>query len=340
MAQRNVTIQDVARQAHVSTATVSRVLSAPGAVSEAKRKAVMEAVRDTGYRVNRAARNLRTQRSNTVLALLPSLANPFFSQVLKGMENRLTPAGQALMVAETRQISAGGDDLASYLEDGRADGAIVLDGALPRVTAETLRGPSYCARVVFACEWLPDGGFPSVRSANRHGVTLAVEHLHGLGHRRIVHVTGPAGNVLTEERLAGYRDACRRLGLEPDVVPGDFSLAAGEAAADLLMARPGRPTGVTCASDELAFGLIAGLARAGLQVPRDISVVGYDDIEFSGTFLPALTSVRQDRQSIGARAADLLIERLRSPELFKGADVQELPVHLVIRDSCAVPPIS
>lgn len=334
---KTVTIQDVARRAKVSTATVSRALSAPTSVSEKKRDAVMQAIQTTGYRVNRAARSLRTQRSNTVLALLPTLGNPFFSQVLKGIVDELTPAGQALVVAETHQIQAAGDDLVTYLEDQRADGVIVLDGALPTKSLDRLKKSSHGAQVVFACEWPAQGGFPSVRSANAEGARLAVQYLYDLGHTRIAHVLGPQGNVLTDARRGGYDDLCHQLGLTPHHIEGDFSLEAGIKAADEILAMDTPPTAVFCASDVIAFGLISDLTRAGVSVPGDISVVGFDDIEYSEHFVPPLTTIHQDRVSMGRAAARMLL-RQSDENLAGSADqIEKHSVQLVQRDSTRSP---
>lgn len=327
---KTVTIQDVARYANVSTATVSRALSAPESVSKQKLDAVRHAVQSTGYRVNRAARSLRTQRSNTVLALLPTLANPFFSQVLKGLVDRLTPAGQALMVAETEQLQGAGDDLIAYLEEQRADGVIVLDGGLPISTMERLRASPHAAQVVFACEWPEQGGFPSVRSANANGSRLAVQHLYDLGHRHIAHVTGPRDNVLTKIRRQSFMEICESLDLTRHVLEGDFSLNSGSDAASRILAMETVPTAVFCASDVIAFGLISGLTGAGVSVPGDISVIGFDDIEYCEHFIPPLTTIRQDRGTLGRAAADLL---LRRSSLAGSEHIEEIPVELVLRAS-------
>lgn len=335
MAEKSATIQDVARVAGVSTATVSRALSDPKAVTKARRDAVLQAVQSTGYRANRAARNLRMQRSNTILALLPTLGNPFFSQILQGLENVLTPAGQSLVVAETRQILSVGDDLVSYLEDKRADGVIVLDGSVPDSFLANIKGGPHEDKIVFACEWHQKGGFPSVRSANVVGAQMAVKFLHDLGHHRIAHVTGPKENVLTHERIRGYGQTCEELNIEPMLIQGDFTLDAGTVAADEILAMPTRPTAVFCASDVIAFGLIARLSQAGLKVPDDISVVGFDDIELCEHYVPAITSIQQDRVALGAQAAKLLLNRMDRAKSVQSNFVEFIPVKLVPRASSA-----
>ena len=331
--KKQPTIQDVAAKAEVSTATVSRVLTAPESVSNAKRHAVQQAIHSTGYRVNRSARNLRTQRSNTVLALLPDLGNPFFSQVLQGIESVLTPAGQALLVAETNQIQESGDSLVNYLEDKRADGVIVLDGELPSQVLDSLANAEDERRLVFACEWIDNSNFPSVRSSNHEGAAIAVKHLHALGHEHIAHITGPKNNVLTAERLDGFLTTCKKLGIQHTVFAGAFTLEAGAAAAKELLSLKTKPSALFCASDTIAFGLISALTKHGLSIPEDISVMGYDDIDLCKYFVPPISSIRQDRVALGTQAAKLLLHCIENgPQPNK---VERLPVSLVERESCA-----
>ena len=322
--------------AGVSTASVSRTLSNPDLVAEKTRNAVLEAVKATGYRVNRAARSLRTQRSNTILALLPDLGNPFFSQILQGIVSVLTPAGYSLLVAETKQIVATGDTVPSYFDDGRADGMIVMDGSLGAETIEALHATPQDHAVVFACEWVNGAAFPSVRSGNRRGAEAAVQHLYDLGHRHIAHVAGPEGNVLTEARRDAFVEATNRLGCAPRlewVMAGAFNLNAGREAARDLLALAHRPTAVFCASDEIAYGLISELRRNKVDVPGEISVVGFDDIELSEHYVPALTTMRQDRLLLGRRAAEMLMERMRSKQAGDMREILVTPIELVARDS-------
>ena len=336
LSRKPATVQDVAREANVSTATVSRTLSAPESVSEKKRQAVLEAIAATGYSVNRAARSLRTQRSNMVLALLPTLGNPFFSVVLQGIVDVLTPAGQALVVAETPQLHSAGEDLLSYFNAQRADGMIVLDGGVPQESLSRLRDSENGSRIVFACEWTPMGGFPSVRSDNEQGARLAVQHLLALGHSDIIHVTGPKGNVLTQARIDGYASMCQSHSLLPRYIEGGFSLDAGLRAAQTLLDMPKRPSAVFCASDMIAFGLVSGLTQAGISVPEDVSIVGFDDIEYAAHFVPPLTTIRQDRAALGQTAAQVLLQGERSLSGRATADTAPIPVSLIERSSTSV----
>lgn len=198
-------IHDVAKLAGVSVATVSRVLSNPSIVAERTRIAVEKAVAETGYTVNVMARNLRQQQVGGVLALVPNLANPFFSAILAGIADALREEGLSLLVLDTRRADTGSatGGIRSYLTRSRADGLIVLDGSLdPALFSQ----PS-CPPVVQACEWIDGLAGPRVLADNEAGARLAVEHLLGLGHRRIMHVTGPMENTLSQSRAAGVAQA-------------------------------------------------------------------------------------------------------------------------------------
>lgn len=335
----SLVIKDIARLAGVSTATVSRALSHPDRVSEETRALVMGVVERHGYRVNSFARSLRKQRAGAVLALVPNLGNPFFSLIIKGIQDRLQEAGVDLLVADSHSTGGAGRSPVAHLRESRADGLISLDGSLPAATLKDLVAPDTVGKVVFACEWPLSAPLPSVRSDNREGMRLAVDHVVGLGHRRVAYLTGPAGNILTDERRAGVEAAlaAQGLSLPPERVDGgDFSLEAGHAAAVRLMAMTPRPTAVICASDQLAIGLISGLSALGLSVPQDVSVMGFDDIASAPYALPPLTTIRQDRLALGRAAADLLLERLADPAATEGR-VLTLPVELVLRRSTAAP---
>jgi LacI family repressor for deo operon, udp, cdd, tsx, nupC, and nupG len=330
-------IQDVATVAGVSTATVSRALSNPDLVSEKTRELVLDAVKRTGYRVNRAAKNLRKRQSDAILALLPDLGNPFFSQILSGIESVFTTSDLSLLVSDTKGIRE--DNLLDYFMDMRADGMIILDGAIPRDVLTQMQNSAFGNRIIFACEWKPEFEFPSVRSDNFGGAIQAVEHLHSLGHRKIGHISGPRNNVLTKERLRGVESAMEQLGLPINrdffIDGGAFSLDAGAQAARSFMEMTERPTAITCGSDLIAMGFISEISRRGLKVPNDISVVGFDDIEIAGSFIPSLTTIRQNRTQIGVLAASYLLDQLANRLPPQTTPVQQVDVKLIPRQSTA-----
>ncbi len=339
--KKPVTIQDVARAAGVSTATVSRALSSPDGVAEPKRRAVEAALVRTGYQINHAARNLRRQRTGVVVALVPKISNPFFSRILDGIDGVLRSEGMTLTVAETRPGGAsaptrGGEVnaaplIAAFNNKSRADGVILLDGGL-----DWPSGGGDVPAAVYACEWRRGSSVPMVRAENARGAAKAVDHLWDIGHRRIGFV-GDSRNVLIEERRRGVEIALARRGgrLDPkDLYQGDFSLDSGARAGARWLQSTDRPTAIVCANDEMAIGLIGAVARSGAQVPKDLSVTGFDDIDIARHVTPALTTLHQPRTALGRLAARTLVDLLAGREV--DAD-QVLDVDLVQRDSTAPP---
>ena len=334
----NIRLFDVAKAAGVSTATVSRALSNPEQVSKETIAVVMEAVKKTGYRVNRAARNLRKRQSGEVLVLVPNLGNPFFSQILAGIEETFSGTDYNVLIADSLGKNAAEDLLAGYLLSNHADGIIILDGQASEQAKQWLQQNAAQRNVVFACEWVEGIELPVVRSNNRRGAAAAIRYLHSLGHRKIAHVTGPENNVLTNLRHEGVEEECKRLGLSvhPEwMIRGDFSLQSGYQAAEQILAMSERPSCVFCASDQMACGVISRLHAEGVKVPEDISVMGFDDIELAEFYVPRLTTIRQNRRQLGITAAQRVLASLR------GESHADLPldcivdVELVVRDSCA-----
>lgn len=346
MIPKPATIQDVARAAGVSPATVSRALSNPGILAEKTREAVFEAITNTGYRVNQAARNLRMQRAGAVLILVPNLGKPFYSKILSGLSDGFSGTDYAVLIADTESRPLPEGELAGSFIDGRIDGVICLDGGMSREALQQCQSQGLGEKIVFLCEWVDGTDFPVICVDNAEGARLAVRHLHGLGHRRIAHVTGPEGNVLTIARREGMVSERARLGLPAPqdwIIRGDFSVESGHAAARRILAMQERPTAVFCAADTVAFGLISGLQAGGLSVPGDISVVGFDDIDMSQYYIPALTTIRQDRHRLGHRAAQCLLDRLKPSAAPRNNHVNDhandmIEVELVVRDSTAPPP--
>lgn len=340
--QKVARIKDVARAAGVSTATVSRALSSPDVVSEKTREVVRAAVHETGYRVNQAARNLRKQRAGAVLVLVPNLGNPFFSQILSGISQGISDSEYSVLIMDTNHLPTDHNGLIDYFLDSRIDAMISLDGSLSPDVLDSFDATGVADRIICACEWIAGRDMPSVRSDNAKGARLAIQHLYDLGHRKIAHITGPAENVLTHVRKDAAVQMRSQLGLEarPEwIIRGDFSLMSGQDASRRFLEMPeeDRPTAVFCASDEVALGLISGLLAAGVDVPGDVSVVGFDDIEVAEHFVPALTTIRQERTEIGLAAANLLLERLAHHGQQDEPGLKLIDVTLQVRASTAPP---
>ncbi len=330
------TMRDVAARAGVSTATVSRVLSRPGLVAEVTRQAVLAAIEETGFLINQQARNLRRQRTGTVVVVLPDISNPFFSDVIEGLHETAQAAGYSVLIGDTH-----GDPvrLAEYFDavaSQRADGVIALQAAIPRRLLED-EARRRATPLVMACEYLPGAGIPTVRIDNVAAAEGAVLHLAALGHRRIAHLAGPQSMVLGPDRHAGYLRALRGSFLPVEdglVAEGDFSIASGEALTAGLLRQAEPPTAIFASNDEMALGALIALAAAGLKVPDDVSVVGFDDIRFARTCTPALTTVHQPRRAIGELAMAKLLAVIAG--LVPAQIETVLPAELVERGSTAV----
>ncbi|WP_308915884.1 LacI family DNA-binding transcriptional regulator [Jannaschia sp. LMIT008] len=321
---------DVARTAGVSTATVSRALSDPTRVDPATRDRIMDAVTSTGYRANAAARSLRVRRAGAILVLAPNLANPFFNRIVVAVTQVADAHGLAVQLADSR---AAPERLATLARDGRADGIVLLDASLDPAVVRGWPLP-----VVQACEWNAAYAAPGLAIDNHAAMGLVVDHLGGLGHRRILHVAGPEGNVLASARTEGFVAACAARAVQGSLEAGDFTMESGARAARAWAARPDRPTAVSCASDECAIGFIGECWGMGLAVPRDVSVAGFDDIEVSARLAPPLTTIHQPRARLGAAAAERLIAMIGGADHAPEWDV--MPAHLVARGSTAAPPAS
>jgi LacI family repressor for deo operon, udp, cdd, tsx, nupC, and nupG len=335
MESKTPRITDVARLAGVSTATVSRALSKPETVAESTRNTVLAAAEKSGYRVNLSARNLRRQRTGAIVVLVPNIGNPFFSEILAGIETALSEVDINMLVVDTRQAHTKPQLVLEYLHATRADGIIALDGSLPDEILSVASSGTGAPPIIFACEWTPRGEFTSVRTNNARGAAMAIAHLAGLGHRRIGILAGPQDNVLTHSRSAGAETEMAKTGLVLDpshLFAGDFSLESGARAAQAWLALDLRPSALFCQSDQMAFGFISELARHDISVPGDVSVVGFDDIGIARRFIPALTTVRQPRKELGSYAAQMLIDHIQA-NTSPAIETTILEVELIVRDS-------
>jgi LacI family transcriptional regulator, repressor for deo operon, udp, cdd, tsx, nupC, and nupG len=255
----------------------------------------------------------------------------FFSRVLRGISDTLVAQGYSLIVADTRNNPEREAQYAQFILAGRVDGVLLLNG---RSLLAGRRGAT--VPTVSLCERIPDAPFPHVETENRASARAMTAYLVSLGHGTIGYVRGPIANVLEHERFAGYRDALRAAGLQFDpalVTSGDFTLESGEAAAETYLSARRLPDAIFACNDEMAMGLIRRLAAAGVAVPHDVSVAGFDDIEFAAAYNPAITTVRQARREIGEQAAALLL-KLIDGEAPGERDIR-LAAGLVIRKSTA-----
>ena len=330
------TIYTVAKRAGVSTATVSRVMSQPEIVSPGTRHRVLQAVEDLGYTPNSAARHLRTLRSGKLLVTVPDICNPFFALILQGIEDAAHRDGYAVLLGDTQHDETREERYALMLRRKEADGLIFLGHRLPDAAQAFIRSMApRCAPVVNSCEFSSRLGVPGVHIDNARAAADGIEHLYRLGHQRIGIVTGPLVSPLSRDRLRGVKTRAKMAGVEADleIVTGSFSIESGAEAADRLLSLPSRPTAIFCFNDEMAIGVLDVARQRGIRVPRDLSVVGFDDIRFARYTDPPLTTIAQPMRDIGEGSVRLLLDILHGRTTMPQSIT--LPHTLMIRSTTA-----
>lgn len=325
-------IRAVSKIAGVSVATVSRTLSTPDVVSEETRKKVLAAIKETGYKPNLMARNFRSRKSYSILVLVPDLSNPFFAMVISGIQQAAKARGYSVVLGNTMGDAEVERELAHQLHTNQADGIIQLSSRFPLADDDCSEGVT--PAVINCCECVDDDSMPTVTLDNSGAAKALTDHLLALGHKRIAVISGPAESPLTAARLDGYRQALKAAGLTFDpalVTEGDYSLASGAAAAGTLLAASHRPTAMVCFNDEMAIGAMHEIRKAGLSVPSDISVTGFDNLSFAAYTDPPLTTISQPTEAFGTEAVAMLFEVMagRTNE----ARHLTLPYELIVRAS-------
>jgi LacI family transcriptional regulator len=327
------TIRDVADLAKVSVASVSRVLTGAGVVAEPTRMKVLEAVEALSYVPHSGARSLSTNRTDTVGVILPDLFGEFFSELIRGMDLAARSAGLHLIVSSSHDDAS---DAAAAIRSmrGRVDGLIVLS---PHLDAANLAA-NLAGRlpVLLMNGGMNEAGRPSIVVDNHGGARVAVEHLLSLGHRRIAHIGGPKGNLEARERQEGYVEAMRAVGGQTLIVDGDFTQASGHRAMQALLAEGVRPEAVFAGNDMMAVGALLAMQDAGVRVPDDVAVVGFDDVPIAALVRPALTTMRIEIAETGRRAVERLVTLIASTSDLAGSETDNREVitpRLIVRPS-------
>ena len=327
----SITIRDVAREAGVSLATVSRALNATAQVTAETRSRVREVANRLGYVPHSGARSLITRRTGTLGVLLPDLYGEFFSELIRGVDQTAQRHGYHMVLAsshsDAREIAAAVGNMR-----GRVDGFVVMSpdvAALPALAALASTFPT----VVLGAG--PEiGAFATISVANYEGAMAMARHLLGLGYQRIAFIRGPEGNVDAADRARGLRAVTRNAaGVELRECPGDFRQETGYTVMQGLLREPGRFDAVFCANDAMAVGAIGALHGAGLRVPDDVAVVGFDDIPIARFLTPPLTTVRVPIAELGTSATERLIDALHGGVPL-AAHREVVPTSLVLRASC------
>jgi LacI family transcriptional regulator len=319
------TIRDVARRAQVSVATVSRALNRLENVSEQTRNRVAEAVRELGYIPHAGARSLSLARTNAIGVVLPDLHGEFFSEIVRGMDREASRRGYLLLLSNLhgRKQQAANALLAMR---GRVDGMLVMAPQLSEAElSEAL--PARLPTLLINTR-TQEGGRPSIHLDNRAGARAVVEHLVSIGRERLIHIAGPDGNIDAQERADAFRRACAANKVGYEVVAGDFSEDSGTAAIESLIARGAEFDGVFAANDNMAIAALHALRSAGIRVPEQVAVAGFDDIPLARHL--GISTVRVRIAELGERALGRLIDLIAGAE--PGGDELHAP-ELVVRST-------
>jgi LacI family transcriptional regulator len=331
--ERRITIDDVAREAEVSAASVSRVVSGKGYVSEETRKRVTAALVRTGYVVNRQARGLAGGRSQVVGLVVPDLDTSYIGEIVRGIDEELAADSYDLMLYTTHRRKHRESAFASTLTSGLADGLLLVLPSDPAAYLDSF------ARRGFPFVLIDQGGYydrgPSVGATNFQGAYDGTVYLLELGHRRIGFVTGTMEMGCALDRLRGYREALSDWGIpvhDELVRIGDFHQPLGYERGTELLALPEPPTAIFASNDDSAFGVMDAIRERGYRIGDDISVIGFDDVITASMVHPRLTTVRQPLKEMGRRATRMLLDMIEWPDAPR--ERIDLATEIVIRESC------
>ena len=328
-------MKDVAERARVSVSTVSHVLNGTRKVSEKTRGEVLAAVEELSYRPNLLAKGLKTRRTYTIGLLIPDIRNSFFTSVVRGVEDVALSRGYHLFLCNTDEDPEREDEYVRELARKRVDGLMVAPSARREADIRRLRGEGVPFVLVDRDVEGVDADVVGVD--NRAGMRLIAEHLVELGHQRMAMISGPLDKASGYERHLGLRDALSDLGVELDdslVRFGDFRTSSGREGARELLSLSSPPTALITANNQMTLGALLTISEMGLDVPGDVSVVGFDDPEWAPLTGPPLTTVAQPTYEMGVKAARMLLDRI---ETELGAESRKLLLEpwLVVRESTA-----
>jgi LacI family transcriptional regulator len=330
----SVSVRDVAQRAGVSTGTVSNVLNRPDQVAPATRQRVLDAIDELGFVRNEAARQLRAGRSRMIGLVVLDVGNPFFTDIATGVEQAAEGAGLSVILCNSAESLARESHYLSLLLEQRAYGVLITPVGSSNSRIEEVRRRGIPAVLV-------DHGASrrqcSVSVDDVVGGELAMAHLLSQGHQRLAFIGGPLRIKQVADRLAGAMNALRDVGVDTDALTvidvEAMTVAAGRSAGQRVRdLGPNRPTGVFCANDLLAFGMLQDMTRHHIDVPGELAIVGYDDIDFAAAAAVPLTSIRQPRVQLGEAAATLLIDEVERPTTHQHRQVVFEP-ELVVRES-------
>jgi LacI family transcriptional regulator len=327
-------VKEVAKLAGVSTATVSRVLSGSGGVRKELARRVRNAAQKLGYQPNPAARSLRVQSTRTIGMVFPDIENSYYASVISGAEEVLQSAGYSMLLANYGEDPKREHTQLTTLRAEHVAGILFAASCNPSAEYEFVLNAGIA---LVAVSRIPDGlNVDLATVSNQEGARQAIEHLINLGHRRIGFIDGPVSLSTTRERQAGYVRALHDAGLSVSrdlIVYADFfHRAAGFEAVSKLLNLPKKPTAILVVSNNMVFGALEALHAYGIEIPKQMAVVGFGDTPSAVLLRPPLTVVAQPAREIGAAGARLLLERLQDPDRPRRSIV--LDTRLIVRESC------
>ncbi len=328
-----ITLTELARKAGVSTATVSRALTnSDHPMSESTRQRILELARESGYQPNQVARSLRTSTTKTIGILVENILSPFIAPIIRGIQDTLKPVGYLGLIVNTDWDEQVEMESLHVLNNRQIDG-IIFVATWYRDTSllEQMTRKPY----TFVHRHFNSHCPNSVLADDRNGARLAVGHLANLGHRRIAYLSGPADWDASRFRLQGYLEELAARGLPHDeqlVIEGSWEVEGGYQAVHQLLALQDPPTAIFAGNDMIALGAIHGAQDRGVQIPRDLAIVGYDDREFTRFFRPSITTVSLPCHEMGAASAELLLKLFNGE--IQSSEPVEVPGQLIVRESC------
>ncbi|WP_416306037.1 LacI family DNA-binding transcriptional regulator [Neptunicella sp. SCSIO 80796] len=326
-------IKLVAELSGVSPATVSRTLSNPDIVSATTRERVLQAIEQCGYTPNRFGASLRTQKSGSIVVIIPDITNSFNAGIIRSIEDAAAKAGYSVLLGDTQRDADKVKHYAAMVRSGQVDGIILFSQHLP-FDVEPGTTVEQLPPIVNSCEPLNVDDVCQVMINNVDAAKTAVNHLIELGHRRIGAITGNMDAPSSNDRLTGYKLALEQAGIafDPDLITnGNYLIGSGKIAATKLLELPEPPTAIFCFSDNIAYGAMSALHDHNIKVPEQMSLVGFDDTEYSAYMNPPLTTIHQPLVEIGQNCMDLLLAQLEHKPIARR--YIELPVQLLVRGS-------
>ncbi len=330
-------IREVAKRAGVSLGTVSNVLNRPEIVAEETRERVQLAIEEIGFVRNGSARQLRAGTSRHIGLVVLDVANPFFTEVARGVEDLANKAGYAVILCNSDDSLEKETHYLHVLEEQRARGVLITPVQSDASYLHRFRQRGISVVLLDRPSRIKD--LCSVAVDDVRGGEMAAAHLLEQGHERIAFVHGPLSIRQCADRKRGVHRALKAAGLNPahclaDIITAAQSAREGELAVDQLLRADVKPTAVFCANDLLALGVMRGLIKRGLSIPRDMAMVGYDDVEFASVLSTPLTSVRQPKYELGRMAAELLLDEAQHPAEHEHKHIVYQPELIVRESSC------